>query len=190
MDDELMLELEKTMDMHDEDKCKSSVTKLSRYILAIPSASQRYMPIITKFIKYAYEKLPASSLPMQLTKKFSIPIVRKRKISFGGVEVCRIGNDIYLSEEGKAQKRREESTVNIFNTNLEKKFLPRFSLVEGKPFNTVTVPLINMNFENNILFSPAKSNFKIERLGLDIKDIIKNPNIITDVLRSKNLHSI
>lgn len=182
MDDELMLELKKIMSMTDPENCKKATVRLIHYILTIPSASPRYMPTLKKFVAHAYDILPSSTLPVQLATKFSLPTMRRKSVTFGETQVCKIDPFSHLSTEGRAQKNREKEILGIVNTDLLKKFKPKIHFEDGIPNETKTVPLIDLNFVNRSEFAVFKSGKDINQIGFKIEDIISNPRVLDTTL--------
>jgi hypothetical protein len=178
MDAELIAELTKIMKMTDQEDCKRATIRLIYYMLTIPMPSHEHIPLIAQFLTHSISLLPSSSLPSQLAKKFGIPFVKKKKVSFSSAEVFNIDPNRFSSREAKTQKQRESTTLSIYNTDLFKKFRPKVSFQRGLKFETKEIPLQDLSLCNaytGVLHSKKKNTVDIP---FNLEDIIKNPKVL------------
>jgi len=175
MDENLANELENILKMENVELQEKSMTKIMFYLLTLPTLDNAYRPLLERFITRAFEILPSSTLPQQLSKKFSILNPRKKRVSFSSFTVLNLNPIDKMSREGKDQQLREHSSLSINNTDPLKKFSPRPCFIEGLEFKTKIIPLIPVNLGNCIKPELAFSEVKFTKLKLDLEQILNDP---------------
>lgn len=180
MDEELVAELEKTMGLENCENERRSTVRLIQYMLSIQTVPAVYRPVLERFAVHAFEKLPASGLPILFVEKFNIPVRRRRRVSFGSTKVHEISSKCRESAEAGLQRRREAAVLGLTNTDLFKKFRPKNCIEEGTPCTTVEVSLIDLSVRNACCTgaSSGGNGMDVPRLKISLDDVVANPGIL------------
>lgn len=176
MDQNLANEMRKILDLEDTEAQTIFVAKILGFLESIPIASNEYLPLIVEFINKAYELLPCSNLPMNVSKKYNVG-KRRRKISFGNSERHDFLHPGKISAEGLAQRKREAGSLLIFNLDKKTRFTPKECFVDLKN-NSTNKTLFLPNAINKIDIPIIPNNKKYTKVELDLKSILKDPSCL------------
>lgn len=174
MDEKLKLDMEHVLTLNDDVEFQAkSISKILVYLntMTLPDPSNH--SLLKRFLIKAFEVLPSSSLPQQLSIKLNIPIERKRSISFTNSYVHRLFKSSTLSKEGEEQLQRESGILCINNIDVHRKFHPIHKTVPGLKCITSNISIVEGLLVNS--FNPV-DNTEILKYNENHFSTISFPN--------------
>lgn len=180
MDHELIREMEHIIGSTDDIEIqRNSFTKVLFYLLSMNFHDTSNYPLIRRFLIKAYEILPSSHLPQQLSRKLGIHISRKRSVSFSSSSFFPLISTNLLSAEGNEQRRRESTgIVPLNNLDISKKYAPKNLIKPGFKNTTKVLSVTESLFVNTYKPVCTISSRKISNPTISVDEILKNPSIL------------